>query len=271
MRLFKRNSSKSGYSNISEPVSDLDPARISAIKARHSKRQIQKEIENIPRTNNDETFLTEAVTLETSPSTESNKSKHDAITSTDASPQSIRKKPLVDSPTMMRTGIGVQIPLHSANDQLMSSSDLKLESKTPETFFGGKNRKRVSNEETVSSSPAPTENPIVAVSIGGEIDECKQIRVSYDNHLNDDVDTQSQTSDLDKSFSPEIESVRSEITDPSYGETTRRKKQKSWKSFRKLRRYMHDSLGSKNNEQKDPVSFLDMIMDAICSYPANKR
>ena len=85
-------------------------------------------------------------------------------------------------------------------------------------------------------------------------------------------DNQSQSSDLDKTFSPQIVSVNSDITDPSFGKgLSKKRNQQSWKKLKKLRRYFHDSLSSKACEQKRPETFLDMFIDAICSYPEDKK
>lgn len=298
---------KSGYCNISEPISDLDPARMSVIKARHSKKTKQppktkvmalesdtttaslKPDENIA-SSNDDTFITETVTLETSPSNRSNNSKPVALSSMESrtylslsekQPSSLSPEESRDAPNRAQDQ-DMDIPPPPMEDLLENSNrerGLELKKlKTPETFFRGKNsRKRISIRMDATSQ-APTEHPMAAVTIGEGVDKSREFRVPRTKDLTDKDETQSQTSDLDKSFSPQIVSVNSDITDPSYGMSSSRRKrqqqQQSWKKFRKLRRYLHTSLNTKGNgnvQPKSPMSFLDMIMDALCSYPGSEN
>ena len=239
---------------------------------------------------NDDTFITETVTLETSPSNGSNKSKPVALSSMESRTTylSLSEKQLssLSSPEIQAPHQAQEqaqdIPPPPMDDRMVSSSrrkELELEQlKTPDTFFRGKNRKRISIRMDATSQ-APTEHPMAAVTIGEGADKRKefQFRVPRTKDLTEKSDNQSQSSDLDKSFAPQIVSVNSDITDPSYGMSSSRRKrqqQQSWKKFRKLRRHLHNSLNSKGNgneNNKSPMSFLDMILDALCSYPGNEN
>ncbi len=389
MRLFKRKSAKAGYCNISEPVSDLDPKRISAIKAQaqHVDVSVESSNNNSPSaksngkggvgaksSGNDDTFITaETITLDTFPSAESSRNK--AVVQKQPqqqvpeppilSPNTVDARLLMDgSPDSSRPG--TMFPVSSASASASESaveetSPSKVEPtalmpKTPDTFFGGRNRKRIelkldstSHNSHNSHSLAPTEHPIGPMGIaaiptptkgrtrtkskatavtgnGGttqkEDDNFNIIQsqaVASGTHGADEIrkqtqtqqpqeqsqspkgiiigsDDQSQTSDLDKSFSPQIVSVNSDITEPSYGlglsSKSRKKKQlnaASWKKFRRLRRYFNETFqtsatSANNNDtacggqlpkgnggQKGQMSLLDMFIDAICSHPINKN
>lgn len=312
MRLFKRRST--GYCNISEPVSDLDPARISAIKAKAqlqaktettttptsaatvtsaSARQGQGEKETKP-SSQDDTLITETVTLETSPSAESNKSKlyqqssasRSTSTTTDSRTMSkpLEKYLLVESPrtnhdSNVQTDTDTGLRASNSNfiihedDQSMQrkTSKSKLaEAKTPETFFEGKNRKRILDS---AGSQAPTEHPIPSASLrAGETgNKDKEGKVSFT--LADKQSSKDDSSELDKSFSPKIVSVNSDITDPSYGMSSsyKRRSQQSWGKFRNLRKCLHGSLISNQTDTKDSTTFLEMIIDAMCSSPSHEK
>lgn len=304
--LKRRQSKKSGYCNISEPVSDLDPARMSAIKRRHSaashdeagprKITILDNSNIINNKANDETMVTETVTLDTLPSGESSR-----IVNT--SPSTANQ--------------------HFNNDH---------HPKTPDTFFGGKNRKRVPVKSD-SMSQAPTEHHPVVEGTGfgntaagsnvldGDVSQNQdniqlptsaKKTLSYpqnpdrNHHQQRDSDDQSNSSDLDKSFSPQIVTVNSDITEPTYelkdsnrpsSSSSRKKKHSSssnnnnssetWKKLRKLRRCLHDTVHSSSSSSSSkkkkhgnsssagggssPMNFLELMVDAICSYPEQKN
>jgi len=278
MRLFKRKSSKSGYCNISEPVSDLDPARISVIKAQHSKLQAtaaEAKSKITSSQTNDDTFVTETVTLDTSPSAESSKSRQEAIsssarsTSSDAdndpipiSPDS-NNNPLIRelSPQNSNTE-SAWAPTPKSNVTSMAVSKPIIDAKITDSFFQGRNRKRVLN--CASQAPSTKEDVAIKDMLIPTVDADQ----NQENPLDDD--TQSQNSDVDKSFEPQIVSVNSDITDPSYGASSRKSsQQQTWKNFRKVRRYLHDSTNSK--EKEGPSTILETIIDAICSYPGEKK
>ena len=332
---------KSGYANISEPVSDLDPARISAIKARHSnavvKSQSSVSVQNTEKhrstpskSSNDGTFVTENITLDTSPSAvalsssgSSSKSSSDnnkktlpdlqeASTTCRAETLSkVHTAPLPSSPEVVGSDEGEDVYTAEEGEGANFTTSDFMPPKTPDTFFGGKNRKRIPIKMDTTSQ-APTEHPIATTTRGDKgstIEEEVVVQVplaktktsrsttrnrkkqkSNNNKgiLNDD---QSESSDLDKSFSPQIVSVNSDITDPSYGLSNRRKKsnsasggssqQPSWKKLRKLRRYLQESMNSKtacsngsgtsDREKKNPLSFLDSVIDAVCTHPSGAK
>jgi hypothetical protein len=269
MRLFKRKTK--GYCNISEPVSDLDPARISAIKAQHAKVEVTAREDKIT-TSNDDTFITETVTLETSQSAESSKCKQEAASSASQPEASTGKDKSAESPQIKEQDASAWTTKPKSNEQqFMADPRVKLEAKTPETFFEGKNRKRIMDH----ASQAPTEHQIGTVSMGEREIQFKE-PLAYVNPAaepNRGDDNQSQSSDLDKTFAPQLVTVNSDITDPSFGHglSSKKRNQKSWKKLKKLRRYFHDSLSSKACEQKRPETFFDMFIDAICSYPGEKK
>lgn len=69
----------------------------------------------------------------------------------------------------------------------------------------------------------------------------------------------STCSDIDKSFSPDIISVHSDITEPSFH--SHRKSQRAW--HRRIREGFQETCRQHN--LKSPISFLEMILDSICS------
>ena len=279
MKLFRRKSSKSGYCNISEPVSDLDPARISKLKAQHSiLKKAGKEEEKNSTVGNDDTFITETITLDTSPSAESSKAanKRQQVTSGStvsvSSPQIVEKKVQIQTPETCKPETNRFQVVSSSNTQekSMLSPELMV-AKTPDTFFQGKNRKRVSIKLD-STSQAPTEHPIAVLSSGEKRGDFQVAQIPQTVSQKAQNDSRSQTSDLDKTFAPQIVSVNSDITDPSYGWSSRRKKkQQSWRKLKSVRRYLHETLNSNSESTKSPMTFLEVIVDAICSYPASKN
>jgi hypothetical protein len=75
----------------------------------------------------------------------------------------------------------------------------------------------------------------------------------------------STSSDLDKSFSPDIISVHSDITDPSFHSHSNHRKssRRSW--HLRIRDGFRDTC--RQHDLKSPMSFLEMILDSICSGP----
>lgn len=347
MRFFRRKSMKSGYANISEPVSDLDPARISAIKARHSnlvKSQSSISVQNTAiekhrstpsKSSNDDTFVTENITLDTSPSAvalsssgSSSKSSSDnnkkplpdlqenSTTCRAETVSEVHTAPLPSSSVVVGSDEGEDVNTAEEGDGADFTTSNFMSPKTPDTFFGGKNRKRIPIKMDTTSQ-APTEHPIATTARGdkgGTMEEEVVVQVPVDttktsrstprnkknqhsnnnnsNNKNKGIldDDQSESSDLDKTFSPQIISVNSDITDPSYGLSNRRKKsssasggsnqQPSWKKLRKLRRYLQETMNSKttcstsgrsDREKKNPLSFLDSVIDAVCTHPSGTK
>lgn len=290
MKFFRRKSRKSGYCNISEPVSDLDPARISEIKARHSKLQQKEKHRSMP--SHDDTFITENITLDTSPSAMAS-----SLGSTSKSTNEKKPLPKLQEASKSETVEVQTVPLRpvvTAPDAAeftasgSASSPKQHAPKTPDTFFGGKNRKHIPTKMD-SDSRAPTEHPIAMLMSNTEREvDARAAHVPESTAKINipspgvEVDNQSQSSELDKTFAPQIVSVNSDITDPSYGASGRKgsHQQPSWKKFKKLRRYLQETINSKSGTcsssssskkrkqpQQNPLSFLDSVIDAICTYP----
>mmetsp|Transcript_903 Transcript_903/g.974 ORF Transcript_903/g.974 Transcript_903/m.974 type:complete len:288 (-) Transcript_903:135-998(-) len=284
MKIFKRKI-KSGYCNISEPISDLDPARISAIKARH----VQK-TKNGKSNANNITMITDSITLTTAPSAESKRMQQElnsptltsasTPTSSSSNEQQLRVNSLERSKSEVKDEKDISkgklspastIDIYKSTEE---PAERNFDPKTPDTFFEGKNRKRISLQ--TSASLAPTEHPIALIGKDERDKEAdKKIELPVRTRIETEgthYDHGSTTSDLDKTFAPQIVSVNSDITEPSYGgPSSRRKKRSSWKDYRKLRRCFHETFHvSKHDENKGPLSVLDMIVDAICTHPDAK-
>ncbi len=308
---------KSGYCNISEPVSEIDPARMYEIKARHSKPKQSTSSPNADAkakakakhrslTSNDD-ILTQNITLDTSPSQMAS-----ASTSTSSSEhKKVLPKPHLQDTSREETGTEVE-PATAPTTALATGAEVPSSSprqlkhgtskmpRTPDTFFGGKNKKRITMKMETASQ-APTEHPIVAVvdgvdkeEGGGEGGVVMQVPVttfSTTKHTSSSFpktkvntgEDQSESSDLDKTFAPQLVSVNSDITDPSYGmSSSRRKKssqQQSWRKLKKLRRYLHETINSKstcNNSSRqrtqNPLSIIESIIDTVCTgtHPTGK-
>lgn len=74
----------------------------------------------------------------------------------------------------------------------------------------------------------------------------------------------SNCSDMDKTFSPDIISVHSDITDPSFhSHSNRKSSRRSW--HWKIRDGFRETC--RQHDLKTPMSFLEMILDSICSGP----
>jgi hypothetical protein len=81
----------------------------------------------------------------------------------------------------------------------------------------------------------------------------------------------STSSDLDKTFSPEIISVNSDITDISYHRTSTNRKsgRRPWRKWRRIREDFSDTC--RQHDMQSPLSALDTILDALCSGPSNQK
>jgi hypothetical protein len=82
------------------------------------------------------------------------------------------------------------------------------------------------------------------------------------------TDSGSTSSDLDRTFSPDIVSVSSDITDVSYHNISTRKsnRPRSWRKWKKIREGFAESC--RQNQPSSPMSFLDIVLDTICGAPA---
>mmetsp|Transcript_2322 Transcript_2322/g.4317 ORF Transcript_2322/g.4317 Transcript_2322/m.4317 type:complete len:419 (-) Transcript_2322:575-1831(-) len=417
MKFFKKKSHKSGYCNISEPISDLDPRRISAIKSRHVSELDPKVIsaikaqhleattkaamqpQNLDKDGTDVTIsLTPSPSQQSSRSAQvnnnnnSNNSNSKIIVTTiqDGSPASTSTT-FVDSqrtPSSSSSGGGAQgvvakagtkyfkspttvtskrlfgittTPTTTASTTPKSSMTAMTGTmvgngngnattpspsgvttavlttpsckppiappKTPDTFFQGRNRKRVQDldqEEVDTQMPVhyfeqsnnmdhvdhdhgrdnihndPSSDDIQGRSHGKDttspqleqenslkktasMDDQKQAppqsqpsrqKKQLPVHLATPTNgipflqrSNSAGSDLDKSFSPDIISVHSDITDPSFHSHSNNRKsssrRRSW--HLKIRDGFRDTCRQHN--LKSPMSFLEMILDSICSGP----
>jgi len=165
--------------------------------------------------------------------------------------------------------------------------------KTPETFFKGKNRKSIFKIDDEIITDAPTDHLNTAGSkdhnddgddesrvresqqVGNtklqsqgirtehaDQEEKKQIPVFHlkPNPLEKSIST---SSDLDKTFSPEIISVTSDITEPSYTlHPSRKSKRNSQRSWKMMRENFQESC--REHDMKAPMTLLDMILDNLC-------
>jgi hypothetical protein len=76
-------------------------------------------------------------------------------------------------------------------------------------------------------------------------------------------DDQSCGSDLDKTFDPDIVTVSSEITDPSFGTPIgRRKNGYDWKKWAQIRNHFN---GSCRQNANTPGSILELMVDSLCA------
>jgi len=342
MKFFKKRTQKSGYSNISEPISDLDPKRISAIKSKHVSELDPKVISAIKAQQIDaakiqpEKYGTDAtVSLTPSPSLSSKSvlklwiakdgspfdmqsagtpagfTASETVTTCSpdkaaSPPSSIQKQlfgPKSDagnvslSPTAPKTPSGKDGPLiETANEQYTAPTPPPITPKTPDTFFQGKNRKSivngefsdistehlnivgsedqdqndVANDEFGAKEPQQEGNVKVQAHEAGLKNVTKDKRKSlpaFEWKPNPLQKCTSTTSDLDKTFSPEIISVNSDITEPSYNlhssKRTNRNPRRTWNSIR-------DDFQNtcRQHDLKAPLSFLDTILDSLCPGPS---
>jgi len=343
MKFFKKRSQKSGYSNISEPISDLDPRRISAIKSKHVSELDPKVISAIKaqqidaakiQPEKDGTDATVSLTPSTSLSSKSvlklwiakDGSPYDmqsagtpaGFTASEtvttcspnkaASPSSIQKQLFGPTPDADEVSISPTAPkkpsrkdeplIETANEQYTAPAPPPITPKTPDTFFQGKNRKSivngdlitdistehlnivvgsedqdqndVANDEFGAKEPQQEGNAKVQAHEAGlkhaTKDERKSLPV-FDWRPNPLEKCNSSSSDLDKTFSPEIISVNSDITEPSYNlhssKRTNRNPKRSWNSIR-------DNFQNtcRKHDLKAPLSFLDTILDSLCPGPS---
>lgn len=320
-KFFKKRSNKSGYSNITEPISDLDPKRralikskhvsdldpkvISAIKAKHA--ESSKSVQG----NSDTTVSLTPSTSQSSKFLRKDSDMHSAgtpetVTSGNTFKSSVRKElfgPSSDSTSKDSLSVtkskSVAQSSNISTTQASTSRPIPVSSpKTPDTFFQGKNRKRITTYEDDTESPVnffsssqadpqPQELKEQPGTKTPEVKSGKKDLPVQQHHitvettpgpenkepaLNDAVvqhiDRQdSSSSDLDKTFDPEIISINSDITDPTFTPNKSKSKRagKPRQSWQHLRENLRDTC--RQSDFKSPLSFLEMIMDSLCSGP----
>jgi hypothetical protein len=344
MKFFQKRSQKSGYSNISEPISDLDPKRISAIKSKHVSELDPKVISAIKAQHIDAAKIqpekcgTDAtVSLTPSPSLSSKSvlklwiakdgspfdmqsagtpagfTASETVTTCSpdkaTSPQSSIQKQLFGpksdadnvslSPTAPKTPSGKDgPPIETANEQYTAPAPPPITPKTPDTFFQGKNRKRIvngefsdistehsnivrsgdqdqndfANDEFGAKEPQQEGNAKVQAHEAGlkhatTKDERKSLP-AFEWKPNPLQKCTSTSSDLDKTFSPEIISVSSDITEPSYNlhSSKRANRNPRW-TWNRIRDDFQNTC-RQHDHLKAPLSFLDKILDSLCPGPS---
>ena len=334
MKLFKKRSQKSGYCNISEPISDLDPKRISAIKLKQVGELDPKVISAIkaqhtgsgkvppPKDDTDDA----TITLTPSPSQSSksaarifkgssgssseshsaetpagNTASETITTCTPPDTDSSIKKQLFISPNGKKAtkSMGAFLPFQQSPEKNDSRSSANFDNefspkppiapKTPDTFFQGRNRKRITKHTDEIATEAPTDHlNVFALADQGpdndntsdEIDnESKQSKQYPKDTIQVDVKHQlpinetqplekceSASSDLNKTFSPEIISVSSDITDPTFHNTrapSRKNSRRPWRKWKKIREGFAETC--RQHDLEAPLSVLDLIVDSLCS------
>ena len=318
MKIFKKRTQKSGYSNMSsEPISDLDPKRISALKNIKSKHHgdldpkvisaIKNKWSSPPQEENDN----KTVSLTPSPSLSKPTPKRSISESNSAgSPAGFTASETITACTPPDNDLSNEknnaSPIHKKLFASPSESKVKNSSKpspsapkltpekkrakevgsgepkpppkTPETFFQGKNRKKFQIDINEFASQVPVD-PLNAFSGDQdhqiEEEEDQQLKHPSDRKAKQQIPvnlerSNSTSSDLDKTFSPEIISVTSDITEPSYHRTSSRKTQKrSWRKWKRIREDFSDTC--RQHDMRSTLSVLDTILDTLCSGPSNKK
>lgn len=321
MKIFKKRTQKSGYSTMtSEPISDLDPKRISALKNFKSKHhgdldpKVILAIKSQNREAQDESD-SKTVSLTPSPSLSKAVSKlkdasfsgsnsagspagftaAETITasSSDQNPTNGNNSPihkrLFTSASDGSSGIPPPSPPKSTPEKKKrlkggNDDEPKPPPKTPDTFFMGKNRKhfKLDINDFASQVAADPLNVLNSIdhdqNIEEEEDDMKiksksptggklQLPVNGAKNLEK---SNSSSSDLDKTFSPEIISVNSDITEPTYSRTSSNRKngKRSWRKWRRIREDFSDTC--RQHDMRTPLSVLDSILDALCSGPSTR-
>jgi|EP00979_Chaetoceros_neogracilis_P006997 hypothetical protein len=334
---FKKRLLKTGYSNISEPISDLNPQRISYIKSKHVSELDPKVIAALKAQQIKSAKIqlekdgTDATVLLTPSSSQSSKFIIKALTGKDGlisdmqsagTPAGFTVSETVTtcSPAEVASKLSIQKQLFasrtdSSKDSVSRSSSKQLSvksatalsqngseddsvprppPKTPDTFFQGKNRKSIFKIDDEIKTDAPAD-PLYTVGADDQDDEyCDEYRVK-ESQLEGNTKLRSQeigtdkeerkkipvfdmkpslleksistSSDLDRTFSPEIISVSSDITEPSYNlHPSRKSSRTSRRTWTTMRENFQDAC--RQHDSKAPMSILDTILDNICPGPS---
>jgi len=275
MKLFKRGRRQAGYCTISEPVSDLAPEVISAIKQANTEYKATnngKLIHSTFQDNNEFDAITEPITLTPTPSESSSHIPPSRNCNVSIiHPSTIKLNKACDRDGVQSKRVARTPPtLKGIHDVGKSSTKAPLQSsvRVTETLVAkGKSDCRTTSGTTKSfdvTTDAPTERTNLFILKGTS-------RIKKDSTEKFNPSDNVETDDLDETFDPEIISVHSDITEPTYQtfDATLSFEHK-WKKLRQGRLKLTELLGS---GEKSQVSIFDFVIDTLCHHPTtrNKR
>jgi len=283
MKLFNlRGRRQAGYCTISEPVSDLSPEVISAIKA-HAPDVSNNSYDLSPfqyKAESDE--ITEPVTLtptQSQSSTPIPPSRACGMPIIRNTMNEVFEKNDIRSTKLFRTP-----PRLSGSPQHLgtppSSKDghnvcrrnfkalMKDSAPIPEISQGKDQTDyrlpSISAKSFDLGTEAPTERMNLFIIEG--ISQTEKKIASNKEEVCQRYNNVDETAELDQSFDPEIISVHSDITEPTYGSSDT-PCQKRWKRLHEGKLKLTELLGSDEKSQ----SIFDFLLDLLCQHPSHGK
>jgi len=281
MKLFLlRKRRQSGYCTIiAEPVSDLAPEVISAIKASSPEVRTtdsRKKILSPFQDSKEFDEITESITLTPTPSESSSPIPPSSILG-----PALRELDEVNNKINARSKVVARSHLHTKSAHKVGTPDLK----TPITFSIHDIEREVERQKIRGLSDCRT-TPDTTKSFDVTADQATDApteRISLFNlertsrtHKNDEVglnrisiENVGAKKDLNMSFDPDIQSVYSDITEPTYETLDANKTcQHEWKKLQQGKLNLTKLLGS---GEKSPESIFDFLIDTLCQHPIDEN
>jgi len=278
MKLFNlRGRRQTGYCTISEPVNDLSPEVISAIKVYAPDLSNKNDYHSPFQHKSESDESTEPATLTPTPSESSTPvppsracgtplryevgEKNDVkITKATKSPPRLKGSPCrIGTPPRPKHGVGRRNLKASMKGTLaseISPTKDELNCKTAQ----------ISLKSVDLTTEAPTERMNLFMIDG--ISRTQHKRACNNEHeLNQRFKEIYDTGELDKSFDPEIISVQSDITDPTFESLDAISAcRQRWKRLQQGKLRFKELLGS---EEKEPSLFEFLLEFLLCQHPTS--